>query len=95
MTETNDVINGLFEMLGAWAGWMNVYKLSVDKAVRGLYWPLSLFYTGWGLWNLYYYPSLGQPWSFFGALCMVSANIAWVCMAYKYRNAIIVEDTPH
>lgn len=83
----NDSINCFFEAGGGLAAWVNVYKLYQDKQVRGLYWPASLFFTLWALWNLYYYPSLGQWASFWGGLFMSTSNVTWICLAIKYTRA--------
>lgn len=81
-----DLINGSFELIGGVVGWLNVYKLYKDKAVKGIYWPLSLFYLAWGLWNLGYYPYLNQPASFWGGVFMVTSCLAWLKLAVKYRD---------
>ena len=84
--EYNDLVNGLFELCGAFFVWLNVRKLHIDKQVRGVYWPVTAVFSVWGLWNLYYYPSLDQWFSFSAAIVLVSANIVWVWMAIRYRK---------
>jgi hypothetical protein len=84
--ETNDFINGAFEFLGSMAGWVNVVKLYKDKKVRGVYWPAMFFFTLWGFWNVYYYPTLHQTASFVGGIFMSMASVVWLIMATKYRN---------
>lgn len=79
-----DMINGSFEVLGGILGWLNVRQLIKDKTVKGVYWPVQLFFFVWGVWNLYYYPSLGQWYSFFGGICIVTGNLAWVVFAIYY-----------
>ena len=39
-----DLVNGLFELGGSLFVWANVYKLYMDKAVKGIYWPLTFFF---------------------------------------------------
>lgn len=80
-----DFVNGLFEWIGAYGAWRNAYQLYEDKKISGVYWPLYLFYTLWGLWNLLYYPSLGQWFSTIGGAVLVLGNLAWVIMAIKLR----------
>ncbi len=84
--EYNDLVNGLFELCGAFFVWLNVRKLHIDKQVRGVYWPVTAVFSVWGLWNLYYYPSLDQWFSFSAGIVLVSANIVWVGMAIRYRK---------
>ena len=84
--QPNDLVNGSFEFIGGIAGWVNVVKLYRDKKVRGLYWPAMFFFTVWGFWNVYYYPTLDQYASFAGGIFMSLANVGWVWLAHKYRN---------
>lgn len=46
----------------------------------------SLFFTAWGVWNVYYYPALNQPLSFYGGLFVVVANAVYVWMMIFYRK---------
>lgn len=80
----NDMINGSFECIGGFLCWINVYKLYKDKNICGVYWPTTAFFSAWGLWNLYYYPSLSQYWSFIGGLFIATGNITWVIMAMSF-----------
>ena len=79
-----DLVNGLFEMFGAVLTWMNAHRLYKDKHIQGVYWPVTAFFTLWGLWNLYYYPALGQWFSFVGGLVLVAGNVVWTFLAIKY-----------
>ncbi len=81
--QINDLINGLFELGGAVVSWINVYKLYKDKVISGVYWPMWIFFSSWGLWNLIYYPSVGHYISFYAGIVLVSGNITWSVMAYK------------
>lgn len=76
-----DRVNGLFEFVGAVFALLNISKLLTDRSVRGVYWPSVAFWTIWGGWNLYYYPALGQWFSFFGGLLLVFFNAFWVVSA--------------
>lgn len=78
---TPDIINGLFELVGAGLTWRNAWQLRVDREIKGVYWPTSVFFTAWGFWNLFYYPALDQWASFVGGVVLVSGNVAWVIMA--------------
>lgn len=84
--EINDLVNGLFELFGACVMWINAFKLKRDKKVRGVFWVIWIFYAGWGLWNMYYYPSLDQWVSFYAGIILVVGNLYWVYLAYKFRN---------
>ena len=86
MTSAADTTNGLFELVGALLNWRNVARIRRDQRVRGVDWRTWAFFTAWGWWNIYYYPSLGQWASMLGGLVMVSANTVWVYYAIKYRR---------
>jgi hypothetical protein len=83
---TPDTVNGLFELLGGLTTWLNIRALMRDKCVRGVDWRLTFFYTAWGLWNLFYYPSLDQWASFVGGVVIVAGNAAWLALVIKYRG---------
>jgi hypothetical protein len=79
-----DCVNGLFESCGGLFVLMNIWRVVKDKTVRGVAIAPTAFFTLWGLWNLYYYPSLGQWVSFGGGIAVVSGNAVWVGLALKY-----------
>jgi len=82
----NDLINGFFELFSALLIFINVKKLYKDKQVRGVSWQVFIFFTLWGYWNLYYYPTLDQWLSFTGGVVITIANTAWIWLAIKYRK---------
>lgn len=79
-----DLINGLFEFCGGLMIFMNVRQIWKDKAVKGVHWIPTMFFTAWGFWNLFFYPHLHQWLSFSGGLCIVIGNTAWVILMLKY-----------
>ena len=81
-----DVGNALFELFGAFFTWRNAYQLYEDKLLKGVYWPTQFFFASWGLWNLYYYPSLGQWYSFVAGVVLVLGNLSWCVLALRYKN---------
>ena len=88
-----DLINASLELTGGLLQVANVRRLLRDKMVRGVSWPFTAFFAGWGVWNCYYYPALGQWFSFAGGLVIVGANLVWVTLAIHYsrreRRAIL------
>lgn len=86
MTALADVINGCFEAAGSIAAWRGVQALYKDKRWAGTRLEVNLFFLLWGLWNLYYYPSLSQWRSFAGGISLVIANIVTVSLMFKYRR---------
>lgn len=80
---TPDLSNGLLEFVGSALIWMSVRQTMRDEGYAGLYIPATVFFAAWGLWNLLYYPHLGQWWSFAGGVSIVTANVVWVvCLLY-------------
>lgn len=75
---TPDQINGLFEAAGAMFVLNHVRRVWLDRAVAGVSLLSTAFFTGWGLWNLYYYPSLNQLYSYYGGVALVVANTLWI-----------------
>lgn len=79
-----DLINGAYEMLCGFAILLHVRTLYKDKKVHGVNWIATSFMASWGIWNLYYYPHLGQWMSFYGGLFIVVANAIWLGMMIYY-----------
>lgn len=81
-----DYINGGFEALSGFFVLNHCRVLMRDKAVAGVSITSVCFFTLWGIWNLYYYPSLGQMLSFYGGLFIVSANAIYIYLLIKYSR---------
>jgi hypothetical protein len=54
--------------------------------INGLFEASVVFFTAWGVWNLFYYPALGQSLSFIGGLFVVVANSIYVGMLLIYSK---------
>ncbi len=83
-----DMTNGIFEIVGGMLLVINIVKLCRDKTLAGVsIWP-TLHFTLWGVWNLFYYPSLGQWWSVTGAWFIVIANTVWLILVgwFKWKR---------
>ena len=81
-----DLINGLFESLAGLMVLNHCRVLYEHKETRGVSILSSAFFTAWGFWNLYYYPTLGQTLSFYGGIMVVAANMVYVGMMVFYRK---------
>jgi len=81
-----DIINGTFEMLAGVMVLNHCRILLKQKQVRGVSVLSTVFFTSWGFWNLYYYPSLHQLASFIGGLSIVTANTVYVWLMIRYRR---------
>ena len=77
-TDMNDILNGIFEFSAGFFVYLHCVQVKKDRMVKGVNFAAVVFFTIWGLWNLYYYPSLGQWWSLLGSLGIVSVKTYWV-----------------
>jgi hypothetical protein len=82
---TPDHINALFEVGGCIAILNHCRVAYRDKAVNGVSILSTIFFTSWGFWNMYYYPSLDQWASFLGGVAISMANMLWVFLLVKYH----------
>ena len=81
-----DLINGLFEIMAGLMILNNCRVLAKQKHVSGVSVISTAFFFLWGLWNLHYYPSLGQTYSYFAGMLIAVANLIWVVLMLKYRS---------
>lgn len=81
----NDIINGSFELIAGLLSLINIFRLIKDKQVKGVSWMPTSFFTLWGAWNLYYYPSINQPFSFIGGLSIFATNVIWISLVFYYK----------
>lgn len=82
---SNDLINGLFELTAGLFCIINIFILIRDKTIKGISWIPTFFYSAWGGWNLYFYPSLGQTLSFMGGIVIFVVNIIWLSLLFYYK----------
>lgn len=81
-----DVVNGSFELGMSLFILLSIHKAYRDKLVRGVSVLHVAFPWCWGLWNLYYYPHLGQWLSFWGGVAVVTANGVWLSQLVYYTR---------
>jgi ABC-type transport system involved in cytochrome c biogenesis permease subunit len=81
-----DLVNGSFELFGGILNILNIFELVKKKRVMGVSVIPVIFFTLWGIWNLYYYPHLGQRFSFKGGIAVVIVNTVWVALAIYYNK---------
>lgn len=81
-----DMVNASFEAGAGLAVLAHCTRLYQDKEARGLSIPAVLFFTGWGAWNMYYYPSLGQFWSLAGGIFVTLANLIYLALLVAYSR---------
>ena len=81
-----DLINGSFEALASVFILRHCWVLYQDKQVRGVSVLSTAFFFIWGLWNILYYPSLGQTFSFYAGIAVCLANFLWIGLMLYYKN---------
>lgn len=81
-----DIINGTFEGLASLMVLNHCRVLLRDRAVAGVSIASTAFFTLWGVWNCFYYPHLGQVWSFVGGLFVVAANTVYVALLCRFAG---------
>lgn len=84
MINLPDAVNGVFELGGAAVNLLNIKAIVRDKEVRGINSWVYVWFSTWGLYNLYYYPHLGQWLSFAGGAAIVAVNCSWLGLAVYY-----------
>lgn len=81
-----DISNGAFEFVASLMILNNCRALYKEKRRQGVSKFSSMFFLSWGFWNTFYYPHLGQMWSFIGGLFVVASNILWISMMLYYDH---------
>lgn len=81
---TPDLVNGIFEAAGAGFMLLNIRSVMRHRSAAGADWRAVAFFGAWGLWNLFFYPHLGQWASFAGGCALVAANAVYVALLLRY-----------
>jgi len=85
--DVNDLINALFEFCATLFVLNNCRVVLKHKFVSGVSVVSCAFFMLWGLWNVYYYPTLGQVYSFYCGVAVLVSNIIYVgLLIYYTRN---------
>lgn len=79
-----DLVNAGLEAGASLFMLLNVRRLLRDKVVRGTDWRVMAFFTMWGGWNLFYYPVLGQWFSFYAGVSIAVANAVYLYLMLYY-----------
>jgi len=81
-----DIINGCFELFGGLLMWLSIRQIIRDKQIVGFSPAPLIFWTAWGLWNLFYYPSLDQWFSFLGGIVVVVSNAIYLVLIWHFSR---------
>lgn len=80
-----DQINGILEMAASIFILNHCRVLEKDKAVKGISILSVVFFTLYGIFNIFYYPSIAQWVSFWAGLFIVVVNFLYLWMVLKYK----------
>lgn len=81
-----DLINASFEAFGSVAILRHCWVLYKAKKFEGVSLASVAFFWSWGVWNLYYYPHLGQWFSFAAGVSIMLANCLWISLMIYYKK---------
>lgn len=73
-----DTVNACFELAGSAFVLNHCRVLFKQRQVHGVSVLSAAFFLGWGFWNVLYYPSLHQWFSFAAGLSVLGANGLYV-----------------
>ena len=81
-----DLINGVVGAIGAGFVFRSIIMLCKDKQVRGIYWPVAIFFSGASSWSIYLFYELQMIYSMWGNIGYAFCNLIWLSLAVKYRR---------
>lgn len=81
-----DLINASFEAVGGVFVFNHCRVLWRDKKIAGVSKLSTAVFFAWGVWNLFYYPSLDQWMSFYGGIIIVAGNCLWLGMMIYFSR---------
>jgi len=83
-------VNALFELGAAFMVALSAYKCYLNKSAFGASPWTTGFFACWGFWNLWYYPQVGDWFSFGAGVAVCLANLSWTSLLVYYS---MKEDT--
>jgi len=75
---TPDLINAGFEAFASLFIMNHARVIWITRQARGVSLLSAAFFVLWGFWNIWYYPHLGQIFSFYAGLAIMAANFFWI-----------------
>jgi len=80
----NDIIQACFNIGGALAISTSIRKLYREKVVRGVHWPMIIFFISWSCYNIYFYGNLNQSHSFYAGFTILTAEVTYLYLLIYY-----------
>ena len=90
MTFTPDMMNGFFEGFGGLMILNHCRAIYRDKLVRGVSIISTVFFFAWGIFNVYFYKHLDQPYSWYAGIFMMCCNCVYVYLLVYYSKEEII-----
>lgn len=81
-----DYTQAFFELGSAIFQARNVKAIRQHKTIRGVHWTPTAFYTGWGVYNLWFYAAIGLPLAWWAGMAITLINAVWLAHAIYYLN---------
>jgi hypothetical protein len=81
-----DGVNSAFISIGGWLVFLNCWQLFKDKLLSGVSIISLVFYTVWGMFNAYYYLTLGKFEPMWAEVFISVGNLCYLYMAVKYNR---------
>jgi hypothetical protein len=82
-----DLVNGGFEALASLFILNHCRAIWRSRQAHGISLLSTVFFAAWGLWNIWYYPHLGQLFSFYAGIAVVCANFFWIYSIWLIRKS--------
>lgn len=83
---TPDMINAVFEAMGGIMILNHCRVLYKAKTSKEISLISTMFFLSWGIWNIFYYYSLDQTFSWYCGLSIALANLLWIGLILYYRR---------
>jgi hypothetical protein len=81
-----DIVNSGFHLGAAIFTFYNCWIAYQQKEVKGVSKLTVVFMITWGVWNLYYFTAINQPFTWYMNIVIMSANALWLILAMRYSN---------
>lgn len=81
---TNDFINACFDSGMVLLTCLSIKRITLDKGYAGLHLGSTVLFTTKRFWNLYYFASLDQWFSFWMSGALVVVTLVWLYLLLYY-----------
>jgi membrane protein YdbS with pleckstrin-like domain len=86
MITAPDFINAAFEALASVFVLNHARMLWKSRQGFSVSILSTIFFAIWGMWNVWYYPHLGQWFSFWAGIAVMISNFIWIFVIWHVRR---------